>query len=267
MLIGRRRSSIEPGLIIGTIFILIATAGLGFFLFSPNPMKGINEQTFCRVDGDRSRTVVILDVTDTLSAVQQQTIRNRLIEIQNGIARFDRVDVFLIGQETQTQLESIVTACNPGNPSQVDELTTGLKFIAEKYRTIFFEPLDLVFKNTLQAPEAQKSPIIESIQAEAVTTFDAEPKNRGRVGMTLIIISDMLQNSSALSMYREIPSFRTFAALPDFRTLGANLKGVQVEVLVIPRKTALNITDKKLSEFWDEYFQAQGATMYRWKNL
>ena len=46
MPIGRRRRSIEPGLIIGAAFILIAAAGIGFFLFAPDPMKGVDELTF-----------------------------------------------------------------------------------------------------------------------------------------------------------------------------------------------------------------------------
>jgi len=266
MAIGRRKK-FDPSLIIGIALFAGVAVFASFILTRANPMDGVDPKTFCRTEGDRSRTVVILDVTDPLTSVQQQTLKNRLQEVQESIGRFDRLDIFVIGETSEDLLRPVATACNPGDPSQVDELTTGRKFIAEKFRTLFAEPIEAVFQTALQAKPASQSPIMEAVQAASASTFDAEARNHGNVVKKLFVISDMMQNSPLLSMYQGIPSYSSVANRPEFRKASAPLSGVDVEVITIPRATAAKITDRELATFWTDYFVSQGAKLSRWRNI
>ena len=268
MPIGSRRR-VDYSKIGGIVLLLAAIAGLGAFLapnFIGNRLDGVDTQTFCKTKGDRSITTVILDVTDTLKAVQQQEIKNRLEEIRESTPEFGQLAVFVLGSTTTDLLRPVVSVCNPGNPDDVNSLTTGRKFIALKFKKLFAEPLDQVFASAMNQPDAAQSPIMEAIQASAATTFDAVGQ-KGMITKRLILVSDMLQNSDAISFYRGAPHFESFQKLAAYRQLRAELSDVDVEVIAIPRDIRAHVSDKELIEFWQGYIADQGGRLEKWKNL
>jgi outer membrane protein OmpA-like peptidoglycan-associated protein len=108
---------------------------------------------------------------------------------------------------------------------------------------------------------ATRSPIMESLQALiAETPLLVEDRSRGgdQRERRLLIVSDMLQNSEAVSFYRG-QEWADFQASRDFVRLGRNLHDVEVEILRLPRDEPAIRDRNAVEHFWVRYFDYQGA--------
>ena len=116
-----------------------------------------------------------------------------------------------------------------------------------------------------QLPLSPTSPILEMIRAVALDrSFDSTKERR------LIIISDMLHNVPAYSHYRESADFfrwRKTDYAQEFLQL--SLLDVEVDVLYLKRAddTIRNIQTRRHVAFWEDYFEAVGASIRRLKPI
>ena len=73
----------------------------------------------------------------------------------------------------------------------------------------------------------------------------------------IVIVSDLVQHSEALSFYRG-DDWESFRASPDFARLARNLDGAEVTIVRIPRAGA-KVDASAVDDFWVRYLDAQGA--------
>jgi hypothetical protein len=104
----------------------------------------------------------------------------------------------------------------------------------------------------LDGVEAKQSPIMEGLQA-LLAGGGAAVKGRRRI----VIVSDLVQNSEALSFYRG-EDWASFEASPGFARLARNLDGAEVTIIRIPRADA-RVDAGAVDDFWVRYLEAQGA--------
>src|SRR5690606_34075213 len=103
------------------------------------------------------------------------------------------------------------------------------------------------------------SPILESIQSVALTSFARAPDRPRR----LVVISDMLQHTEDLSHYRGEHNFLAFRASPRWRRLRPDLAGVEVEIFYVWRDTGLDVQGASHVQFWRDVITEAGGRLVR----
>ena len=138
---------------------------------------------------------------------------------------------------------------------QANELYENPRQIQERYQQEFLDPFKTMADKLLNSPKADRSPIMESLQALLVGTtgfLDASYPRR------VIIVSDLLQHSNAFSFYRG-GNWKQFERSPHIGRIGNGLKGVKIVLCRVPRtRTAINTA--VVDDFWANYFDRSGAS-------
>jgi len=109
--------------------------------------------------------------------------------------------------------------------------------------------------------KASVSPIMESILSISVTNLSG--KKRSKVKRRLILVSDLLQNSQALSFYGNHLDFERFQKSSSYRGLNPDLREVSFELLYLQRQTKQKIDEGDLLNFWKKWVGSHGGEITR----
>ena len=106
---------------------------------------------------------------------------------------------------------------------------------------------------------SEASPIMESVQAMALRVFD-NPEFANVGGRTLVLVSDMIQNTPDHSQIGGVQPFESFRRSPGYRRLITDvLADVGVKILYIQRP--LQPAYGEHVQFWSDFFSASGAVL------
>lgn len=216
----------------------------------------------CPEVGPSQVTAILVDTTDGLGSISRADILGRL----DDLVSFSRPDEMMIVYEASQSLANTfaprITVCNPGDPDDADPLISSPGLIRRALEERFRNPLTQMFENLVDSDEAAVSPVMETIQAISVTVYarrayEAIPKR-------LILISDLLQHSEHLSLYREPLDYDAFASGTGAEALQTNLRDVVLEILFVPRRAHSRFGSSiKLIRFWERWISEQGGQIER----
>ncbi len=263
----RRRRRNEIGAVqkvfiaIGSAVIVAAIGGVLAYNAFFSERVAINKETGCPVDGPVSRAVVLIDQTDTFSAVQAADIRNQLDAYKATVPRFGELVIYGFAATEQGLPTPIARVCNPGSESDIDKLVESGARARRDWARLFDKPFKDVVSQVLQPKESQSSPIIETIQAVAVQEFG--PAEMGNVPKKLIIVSDLLQHTPSMSHYGKLPDVATILSSDSFKKLRVDLRDVSLDLLYLHRLTKHGRQGPEHLAFWKALLEAQGATIDR----
>jgi hypothetical protein len=215
--------------------------------------------SLCPKTGPVAVTAVVVDVTDPASQVTQAAIRSRVLAAADDLPRYGMLKIYAAGADETALLQPLFSRCNPGTSSDVDELTSSPELVQKRYDEGFEAPLRKALDGVLDVPRADRSPILEGVQAVTVSAF---PPAVRKLPRRLLLASDLIQNSPAYSMYGGPLDDR--AAERAGEAIPAQLEGVNVELLMIRRSAqdALQ-TSPEFADFWEGWFAAAGARVRR----
>lgn len=216
----------------------------------------------CPLDGPVSAQVAVLvDASDALTAVQRRSSLPRLLHSLEQVPERAEIRVYSVARIGRTgDAGAELRLCVPPHPDSIGGIE-GLwmnKRIAErKHEEDFTEVLEAGLDEMLGAPGDSVSPIVEAIQAASVDAF--QPGNAA-IPRTLILVSDMVQNSRDLSFYPGVPGFGSFAGSPEYRTRRVDLSGVGATILQLARRGVAGQRQAgRLQDFWEDYFIDSGV--------
>ncbi|MEM5518616.1 hypothetical protein WNY37_16785 [Henriciella sp. AS95] len=266
---GARASRLKRLALINMLAVAGAIAGV-FVLIAVLTPKPFDEQSLC-VESDTlpPHTAVIVDKTDEYSQVQADRIAAAIRREQNTLALGERFSLYELDARGRFDPRGAFSLCNPGRGDQANPLFRNPKRMEERYTEMFEGPLDGVLDDLVEPKEAPSSPILEAIARLAQTEAysPAAPSRR------LLLISDMLQNSDAFTAYggggvEMPPDSPAPSSVADAITdrFGDNLRGVRLEVLLIPRDTHVDLQRGALKTFWDEVARDLGMDI-TWRDL
>jgi hypothetical protein len=248
--------------------IVLAIAGLagagGWLYFKSNELRvAADAETLCRVDGAMPEaTVVLLDLSSTLSDVQKLDVTNELTRLRDTVPRFGRLEIFAVDDRAPRVLEPILRLCNPGRGDDMNVIYQNPQLARQRWDREFASTLAKAIEQLLETPEAATSPIFEAVQAVALRTFD-DPDLDDVEGRRLVLVSDLMQNVPGhLRMYDGIPKFEEFAKTPYYLDVKADLKSTDVTIFYLQRPSSQRLWQSQI-EFWSRYFEAQGASVER----
>jgi hypothetical protein len=250
---------------LGLIALLVVGVGaaIGFVVWltgGPSPYDGVDPSTYCRINGPRSVTVVLIDATDTLTPQQNERLLVELKKLRDTLPRFDRIVLAAIDSSEAAGARTLVEACNPGTVE--DDFREARRLVEKAYSELFDAPFQTALASVLAGASADHSPIIEAIEQITVQAFGPLPDS-APVRKRLIVVSDMLQNTTALSFYKSVPEFPGFKGSDQFRLHRPALGNVEIVVWEINRPSGTGISRQKIVEFWQQYFAAQGGVLSR----
>lgn len=242
----RGGSSVGPILGIMALVTVIGAVvgGYSILWYKANAGPAL-EADLCPENGATSVTVVLLDVTDPISEITKLDLKREFQRVVAGVEQHGLVEVYLL-TDVEGKPERTFHRCNPGNGDNADPWTSNPKKIQQRWDQAFNQPLKKIEEQVGEGSSAKQSPIMAGIQRIVIESLsdaklDGKPKH-------LIIASDMMEHTSAFSVYKsgaDIKAFENSAARNKFRT---PLDGVDVRLLIFQRESSASI--KGLPEFW-----------------
>lgn len=263
----RRKSGSTVGLILGAIGCILLSVGIvGGYLYLKNRAAdevALDQTTLCPVDGPRSVTAVLLDVTDPISDTTAADLRNEFQALVYQVPIGGLIQVYAL-TEREGELAATFSGCNPGAGKDVDEWTRNPRLAQERWEKAFQEPLEEISKRLREGANGQFSPIMAGIQQINLQAFSV-PKHQG-IPRSLVIASDMVEHTNSFSMYKagaSYPKYEQSGAPPKFRT---PLDDIEVRVLEFQR-SGLKFSDEDLSGFWNRWISSNSGVLVSFKRL
>jgi len=233
------------------LYITIASLIIGSILIGnlilrlrpvPDPKTGCTAEI-------GSKTVFLIDHTDGIpEQTRREVISRSLRFIEKEVKEGDLLSVFILSKQSESQLVPEFLRCKP---KQVSNLLTEHRGSVEKqFERDFLEPLRNVLEGPI--PQSPSSPI-----AQALTDLSLSDELRGAAKSNLVIVSDLIEHSGALSLYKcrskdeAIQTFRKKRAGAVERPRFAN---VRVLAHIIPRLGLSKETVACRDGFWLWFF-------------
>jgi len=208
------------------------------------------------VDGSsiRAHTVVLIDVTDTYSTEQRRNAGFVIRDAQRRVPLGGKLSIYLLNEKAY-QPEELLSACRPKNESDINpvaESSYGQTFAWLNFINSVQTQLD----NALNANDSDRSPIVE-----AITIVRDRYDFSQRVGeRRLIIISDMLQYSDAVSLYNREFLATIVSNSVELPINSIDLQGISIEVSTMRRPNIEQQADPGLAAYWNVFFSESGAS-------
>lgn len=241
-------------IIAATISVLVI--GSLFFLQAKTETEmAVDQKTLCpKETGPTAMAIILFDLTDPLSFTQRNQLSQYIdAEIQSAaIGTLWSLGVVSDKPELWGARDPI---CKPRSGKDVSSLTQNVRMVEERYEAKFLNPVKEEMAKMMAASSAKQSPIMEALQALLSDTphflsFQGQKK--------IIIVSDLLQNSEAMSFYRG-DDWLKFRSSPNFELLSQSLWGSDVQLFTIPRGLDGPSDPAVVEDFWFRYFDHQGA--------
>lgn len=243
----RKAKKDKLGYIIIAVVVVILMA-IAVFIVS-NQRADVDKASMCRLDGQFDRHVIVLDMTDNYNTIQVTQIKHIIMNIIDNLKIDEQIQLFFIDSTLPEEMKPLVTLCNPGDGAGKSELYSNPKLLKKRWEKKFHNPLMKEIATLSEEYTSTNSPIIETIQVVNNIAFPyvKEPN----IGYRITIISDMIQNSPALSFFRAsqgtLDNFEDSKAFFKVRT---DLEGVDVDIVVVRRDKLERLQSRDHIDFW-----------------
>jgi hypothetical protein len=253
----RKRSIIGAMILVG----IIAIAGaLGYlYLTEKSKVVKLNKSNLCPLDGPTSVTAVLVDRSDKLNVYQKESLRAVFQEIKNMVPKFGLLEIYILGEIADRLATPVLSICNPGRGDDISYLTGNPRLATQRWENEFSKKIDSFLPEFMGDSPSSNSPIMENIHSVSITSkiFRMEES----VPKQLILISDLLQNSSILSQYKNFGTYKDFLKNPNSQSVQCNLKDFQVTIYYLRRPKDFKMQGKDHISFWRDYLSHMGATL------
>lgn len=251
----RRLKEHRQGIIIFSFAALLATSLIFAYFYFLQKSESIDADTFCKKGIPEQVTVVLIDHTDQFNEVQKADLERELFNLANNkIPQNTWLKLIAVSADPAQLLKAEKPFCNPGDDRTVSNLTGNKQKAKKLYEIKYKKKIEGMLEEMLHTKSTNSSPIMEALQAVAVTTFKGE---EAPVIKKLILVSDLLQHTDEFSMYNGIPDFSTFKQSAYWKKIKSNFSDVEVEILFIRRDGADSLQNSNLIKFWAAYFAEQ----------
>lgn len=242
------------GAVILAVGISVAAWVVHHQVTRPKPLDSL---TLCPASGPVGHIVLLVDKTDPLNFTQRQAFGVSMQDlVHNRVPEGYLLSVFVLGESFEATAQPTVELCNPGSDVGKSELTANLKRLRKQYLDRFVRPLEEAAESLIADQAASASPIFEMLQLVGINGFRKHSVQGPR---RLIIVSDMLQNTSEFSMYRALPDFSLFVDSPYGQRVQADLANVDVEIHYLMTQPRWQTRGHLL--FWEKYLDRSGARL------
>ena len=237
-----QRARSLPSVLVLAVFILVMA-----FLLASCDRPRLDKQLCPRDHPVLRTTVLLLDTSDPLTEKHEEELKRIVRKLQSPAESADGFPVapgeaLVVYELTPRlrELKPVIKVCNPGkhpeNWGWLDKLTRGKKIaLGQWYR--FHEAVRPLFEKSMRLTAQPRSPIIETLGV-LVPRYASSTYSRN--GMQdrpthIIVFSDLLQHSDALSHYGPYPPASKIPKTAGLRAIQTDLRGVEVSLYRLER--------------------------------
>ncbi|MGO9360772.1 MAG: hypothetical protein ACLP1D_24385 [Xanthobacteraceae bacterium] len=239
----------------GVALICLAAAGLGslaYFYFSVPDKPKLDPVSLCPVAGPRGITVVLVDTSDDLPEIAQREVLGILDDQITSLPAYHKLDIRVL-DVARSRSRSLFAKCNPGDGNGLSEWTSNPALARARWIESFRQPASEAVKHSVVAAQANTSPIMAALQDIAVDDFSGAAAER--IGKSLIIVSDMLENTRDYNQYRNLSdlSYQRFKQSQAYLKYRTDLHGARVTIEYIQRVLPTGLDTVRHIEFWKDW--------------
>lgn len=254
---GRRKGSLLTLTFIGLLLLGIAAAGgVVAYRFAAGPADEQDAASLCPRKGPKGHVVLVVDRSDPLTFTQRKDFEVLFREVViAGVPKGHLLSVYALADDFRTTAEPLVELCNPGDGSDASNVDANPQMLRKNFEEKYLKPLLARRDELVTDVPGKASPILEMIQLAAITGFGRRAVPEGR---RLIVVSDFVQNTPELSMYKSgIPDYGTFRLSGYGKKVAADLRDVKVDLRMLVNKPDLQ--NERLLKFWQEHVRSGGG--------
>jgi hypothetical protein len=214
------------------------------------------------------QTIILVDqseaLTDThrrfaLSFIRDWVASDATFPVRSRIALFT-FSKHNFESRSSPSLRPSADLCRP--PSHGNELYENNRKITKDFHQRFLVPVTAALETSLTTEVGERSPVLETLQ---LVSRSQEISDTGR--KTLIIVSDMLQNTEGFSHYRARRSYEDFVRSGFASDVKADFRGWSIVVIYLRRYRDRHLQQAAHLEFWQQYFHEAGGRIIRWAGV
>ncbi|MGP1275311.1 MAG: hypothetical protein ACQRW7_07840 [Caulobacterales bacterium] len=218
-------------------------------------------ETLCLVGAVPSHRVLVIDKTDLYSPEQAGRIEALALQARDRLDVGERFSLFELDERGELTHTNSFSLCNPGRGEQINPLYRNPNRVEARYQALFERPLQRALADLVRPKDAPQSPILEALARLAQEeTFNSSVPRR-----QIVLVSDMLQNSSLYSVYGQARQDLS-GRLPDPETIarqieneyGDVLRGTEIEVSLVAREGWSAQQRAELQAHWQAVFARLG---------
>jgi hypothetical protein len=257
----RSRSGGGGAALAGVALICLAVAGLGslaFFYFSVPRTPKLDPVSLCPVSGPQGITVVLVDTSDDLPDIAQREVLGILDDQITVLPAYHKLDIRVLDVPSGRS-RSLFSKCNPGDGEGLSDWTSNPRLARMRWIDSFKQPASEAIKHSVVAAQARNSPIMGALQDIAVDEFSSAAAQQ--VPKTLIIVSDMIENTRDYNQYQNLAdfSYQRFRQSQAYLKYRTDLHGARVTIEYVQRMLK-GIDTVRHIEFWKEWITDNRGT-------
>ncbi len=244
-----------------TLIAIVVTILAAITIFiAMNRGVDIDKESMCRSDGAFDRHIIILDMTDNYNSIQVQQIKHIINNTVENLAVTEQLQLYFINNTMPSELKAEFSLCNPGDGAGKSEIYSNPKLFKKRWEKRFYTPLMAKMKELSGDYTSTKSPILETVQAVNNIALPYVRESERRYKIT--IISDMIQNSDALSFFNtRASSLAHFVDSPAYIRTRTDLEGVDIDIVIVRRDKFESLQSRDYIDFWVEVFTSMNANV------
>ena len=242
---------------------LIVVGGFGWYSYSNREEKVVvDEETLCPVNPQQIRdyALILLDGTDDIVGEYEEALYREVRSIARTLPRYGKISL----HDVATGKDRLLMKCAPKSPDKHDLLNENLRRIKNAYEKNYLDKVDAAVRAFLEdeSRDQSQSPLLYRIFDVTELSDFQETDNR-----SFHIFSDMLENSDGYSHYR-LTTPKEFGRLSGQNQYEKpQLDGVEVSIFYLLRNKSRIYQSDNHRLFWDNYFNAAGAQLVKWKDI
>jgi hypothetical protein len=238
------------------LLILVIVAALGTVLYKFfHAGKSRNNITLCPGNGPLGHVVLLVDKSDPLTFTQKKDFDVFYQDVvANKVPKDHLLSVYALADEFVSTAEPLLELCNPGNGSDASTLDANPAQLRKTFDEKYLRPMLELSGDLVTSKSGKASPILEMIQLAGITGF----RKQNVVGeKRMIIVSDFIQYTPQMDMYKSLPTYEAFSASSYGKKTSADLQGVKVEFHILLNTP--NVQGEQLVKFWLQHIKQSGG--------
>jgi len=264
-------------LILISILILFSFNSTLSLAGKPNIPKGINQDTFCDKEREKyGHVIILLDLTTDIDSARKEFIKDQVFseEFYLKYDPFTKFSYFLINHNKFSENTFVFTKCRPKNGSSKSKKEKATMFENSKVLSSYFKRFYLASNKKFEEIFSTNKESRYSYIYETIAYIFQNPKldfASNQPFRELIIVSDLMQNTTRLSFYNACNANSSDAKCPTFKDFMKNLsdkdyllatspngKDVDLQMIYLNyRKETNKEIDISLKNLWINYFKDQ----------
>lgn len=250
----KKKDYLGAGLLLlsATIIVLF---GMAYFNLYVNKVP-VDDVTHCPERGPDRVIAVLIDLTELNSRLIKDQISGHVESIKNESKKHERIDVYVMEPNSDAYVRQLMSVCNPGK--KVNKYIENVKKAKIVWKESFSDVLDRVRDVVASSnKEDKQSAIMESIKAVAINSMLGL---KSETEKSVIIFSDMIQNVTEYSQYRE-RDYNKYFLTPYGNSSLANLSGASVKIFYIDRPRYSKIQSAEHIKFWRKWINESNGNL------